>query len=114
MRKRVTRFFARLAPRLLRRRRFDGVRVVERVSDVPDETGGLIYLVKRNGDLLWAILDCPCRQGHRLTVDLHTNHDPYWTVKREGSAISFRPSLWYHDRCRSHFWITRNSVRWVQ
>jgi hypothetical protein len=114
MKKPIIRFFARLAPRLLRRRRFADVRVVERVSDVPDETGNLIYLVERGGNLRWAILDCPCRQGHLLSVDLNPTHDPHWTVRREDLAVSLYPSLWYRDQCRSHFLITRNMVKWVQ
>jgi Family of unknown function (DUF6527) len=109
----ITAFIARLAPRLLRRRRYSGLRVVERVSDVPEDTGSFIYLVQRNDRPQWAILDCPCRTGHRLSVNLRLNEQPHWSVRQEGQLVTVHPSLWYKDQCCSHFWITRNEVRWV-
>jgi hypothetical protein len=113
MLKRVTTFLARRAPRLFRRRRYSGLRVVQRVSEVPDNTGSVIYLVQRNDTLLWAIFDCPCRTGHRLSVTLRAGDHPHWTLRQEGNLATMYPSLWYHDHCHSHFWITRNQVRWL-
>jgi hypothetical protein len=86
---------------------------VERVSEVPQDTGSEIFIVQRNGNPLWAILDCPCRTGHRLSVNLRPSEKPYWTVREEGHLVTINPSLWYKDKCRSHFWITQNQVRWV-
>ena len=109
----VRRVLAQLAPRFFRRRRFDGFRLVERMSDVPEHTGAYIYVVRRNGNMLWAILDCPCCTGHRLSVNLRTTERPHWTVIMKGRAITINPSLWYHDQCRSHFFVRNNRVDWV-
>lgn len=113
MLKRITAFLARRAPNLFRRRQYFGLRVVERMSDVPAETGSLIYLVERNAKPLWAVLECPCRMGHGLSVNLQTSDNPHWTLKGEGNLATVHPSLWYHDLCHSHFWISRNRVKWV-
>jgi hypothetical protein len=113
MLKRITAFLARRAPNIFRRRRYSGLRVVKRMSDVPAETGSLIYLVERNGRRLWAVLECPCRLGHRLSVSLQASDNPHWTLKSKGNLATIHPSLWYRDQCRSHFWITRNQVKWA-
>jgi hypothetical protein len=113
MRKLLTRLLAHLAPRWFRRKKYEGLRIVERASEVPEDTGSLIFLVQRNGSPLWAILDCPCRTGHRLSVNLRQSEEPFWTVRQEGHLVTLHPSLWYKDQCRSHFWITRNKVKWV-
>jgi Family of unknown function (DUF6527) len=104
---------ARLAPRWFKRKRYTGIRVLERVSEVPEDTDSLIFIVRRNGNPLWAVLDCPCRRGHRLSVNLRVNDNPHWTIREEGPFVTIHPSLWYKDECRSHFWITKNEVKWV-
>lgn len=106
-------FFARKAPQIFRRSRYSGVKVVERVSDIPINTGSLIFVVERNGRRQWAIFDCPCRTGHRLTVSLRSDDHPHWSASWRGASVSLHPSLWLRDACRSHFWIRDNKVKWV-
>ena len=112
--KRLARLIVRIMPRLLRRRRFTGARIVERVSEIPSQTGALIYVVERNGNPQWAVFDCPCRTGHRLSVNLRATDYPHWTLKRERDFVTLSPSLWYRDQCHSHFWIKQNRVKWVR
>jgi hypothetical protein len=106
-------FFARKAPQIFRRSRYSGVKVVERVSDVPASTGPSIFVVERAGHHQWAVFDCPCRTGHRLTVSLRKDDHPHWTAEWRGKKVSFHPSLWLSGACRSHFWIRDNKVMWV-
>src|SRR2546427_8633681 len=94
---------ARAAPRLARRRKYTGLLVVERVSEIPNDTGEKIFIVARNDKLLWAVFDCPCRTGHRFTVNLNINEEPRWTLEPDGNFATLTPSLWYGGRCRSHF-----------
>jgi hypothetical protein len=68
MMKRLKEYLVRKARNIFRRKKCTGIRVVERVSDVPENTKGLIYIVQREGIQQWAILDCPCRTG------------PYWAT----------------------------------
>jgi hypothetical protein len=111
--KQVRAFLARRAPRVFRRRQFSGVEIVERVSDVPDDTKASIFLVQRSGTFQWAVFDCPCCAGHRITVTLRKSDDPHWTATRLGKKVSFYPSLWFHEGCKSHFWIKNNHISWV-
>lgn len=106
-------FFARKAPQFFRRSHYSDVKVVERVSDIPAKTGSSIFVVERNGQHQWAVFDCPCRRGHRLTVSLRKDDYPHWTARQRGARVSLQPSLWLTDACRSHFWIRDNKVTWV-
>jgi len=53
-------YLARKAPRLFRRRHYSGLRMVERVSDIPDHTKALIYVVQRSDVHQWVVFECPC------------------------------------------------------
>lgn len=106
-------FLARKAPQVFRRSRYSGVRIVDRVSDIPKKTDSSIFLVERDGRYQWAVFDCPCRTGHRLTVSLRKTEQPHWAANCQGSKVSLYPSLWLGDNCRSHFWIRDNKVNWV-
>lgn len=106
-------YIARKAADLFRRSRYSGVRTVERMSEVPKKTGALIFLVERGGHAQWAVFDCPCCRGHRLTVSLRESDHPHWTAKRHGARLSLYPSLWLKENCKSHFWIRENKVSWV-
>jgi hypothetical protein len=111
--KRLRSFLARRAPKVFRRRQFSVVHIVERVSDVPDDTNTTIFLVQRSGIFQWAVFDCPCCSGHRITVTLRQSDSPHWTVTLSGKQASLHPSLWFHEGCQSHFWIKNNHVNWV-
>lgn len=94
-------FFARKAPQIFRRSRYSGVKVVERVSDVPANTGASIFVVERAGHHQWAVFDCPRRTGHRLTVSLRKDDYPHWTAEWRGKKVSFLPSILVAIRCMS-------------
>lgn len=96
-----------------RRRHYSSIKYVERVSDLPEKLRNNIYLVRRNGDLLWVVMDCPCRKNHRITINLMSAREPHWTVKFQGKEVTLFPSLWFKGECESHFWVKRNEVHWV-
>jgi hypothetical protein len=81
MMKRIKAYLAQKARELFRRKRYTAIRVVERVSDVPENTKDLIYIVQRGGVQQWAILNCPCRSGHKITVTLRKHDDPHWVSR---------------------------------
>ncbi len=113
MMKRFKAYLAQKAREVFRRKKYTAIRVVERVSDVPENTKDLIYIVQRDGVQQWAILACPCRSGHKITVTLRKHDDPHWAATIKGRSASLVPSLWFHEGCRSHFWIKNNRVDWV-
>jgi hypothetical protein len=113
VKKKLFSFLARKAAEILRRSRYSGVKTVERMSEVPDKTGSFIFIVERGGHAQWAVFDCPCRRGHRLTVSLRKSDHPHWSIRWRGEKLSLSPSLWLTNDCKSHFWIRDNKVTWV-
>jgi len=99
--------------RLWRRNRIKGIVVVESMSDVPQSTGGRLYLVGSE-KLKWLVLSCPCRCGDRIDANLMTTRNPHWNVTLRDNRISVHPSLWQpREKCGSHFWVRDGEIRWV-
>jgi hypothetical protein len=102
-----------------RRRRWshpeiDRVHYYATQSEVPDDLPEKTIAVVGSADLpKWAILDCPCRRGHRLTVNLSRKQRPYWQLTLDAGMPSLYPSIDYDDGHRCHFWLRRGRVYWV-
>jgi len=73
-----------------------------------------IYILTEDGEPWEARMVCPCGCGDELDLSLLPDDHPTWTFStdRQGRA-SLRPSVWRHVGCRSHFFVTHGSVRWV-
>jgi hypothetical protein len=100
--------------RLRRRKRISRVEHVGSMSQVPKTLGATAFVVEKAGIPRWIVLACPCRCGARIDVNLMKNASPHWTLIVEGKRITIKPSLWQpQQRCGSHFFITRNTVKWV-
>lgn len=60
----------------------------------------------------WLHVECPCRCGSILRVNLMKTAHPVWTLSRDNSAqVSLSPSL-NVPACGSHFWIVNGYVSW--
>lgn len=98
---------------LRRRKRIDRVVQVESMSAVPKKLGGDLYIVGGSKPK-WAVLDCPCRCGDRIDVNLMASRYPVWELTRHGHEVTLHPSLWQpKEKCGSHFWLRRNRIHWV-
>jgi hypothetical protein len=55
---------------------------------------------------------CLCGCGERVVTPLAPTE---WQLTYDGDTVSLRPSIgnWSFD-CQSHYWITRNRVRWAE
>jgi hypothetical protein len=62
----------------------------------------------------WAIVECPCGRGHRLTVNLSRQHRPYWRLSVDSSGPSLYPSIDSKTTYRCHFWLRQGRVGWVR
>jgi hypothetical protein len=97
-----------------RRKRYKAIRHVASMSTVPNATGDEIFIVGTPFTLKWAVFDCPCGLGHKLTVNLMKSQWPRWKAAIEEGRLSLRPSLIVDDHpCESHFWLINNTVRWL-
>lgn len=54
---------------------------------------------------------CCCGCGNQVTLPIRPSA---WRLTYDGEAVSLSPSVgnWSFP-CRSHYWITRNNVRWA-
>lgn len=99
---------------LRRRTKYAEVRRVASMDEVPDRPGSVIFLVVRGGIPRWTVMDCPCRCGARIEVNLMRSQHPRWDLSEGSGTVTLRPSVWRSgETCRSHFFIERNRVRWV-
>jgi hypothetical protein len=84
------------------------------MADAPAVLGDRVFIVGDPHRPKWALLDCPCATGHRLTVNLMRGFYPRWDVQVADDEVSLRPSVVVRDEpCRSHFVLHRNRVQWV-
>lgn len=72
-----------------------------------------VILVGLEDSPTWAVLDCPCRRGHRLMVNLDKTRRPVWTIDSI-KPLTVRPSIddITPDR-RCHFVLRRGRIRWA-
>lgn len=72
-----------------------------------------IVLVGPSENATWAVMDCPCRVGHRLMVNLDKTRYPFWTIESR-TPLSIRPSI---DNVtpvrRCHFTIRAGKTVWA-
>lgn len=53
---------------------------------------------------------CLCGCGEEVIIPLGPS---LWSLTFDGATVSLSPSIGNSEiRCRSHYWITKNSVRW--
>ena len=56
--------------------------------------------------------NCFCGCGNEVVTNLSPRG---WQLTYDGESISLYPSIGNWDfKCRSHYWITRNTVRWAE
>lgn len=109
-----TRWFGKKPSRRARVAQYAAVRSIPSRDDLPADLGSDIFLVERSGKPLWAVLNCPCKCGDRIDVNLMRSRRPYWRLRRYKGTVSLYPSLWVSsEKCGSHFFLVRNTVRWV-
>lgn len=87
------------------------------VLDVPDvlQPRSAVLIAENLDRPQWLSLDCPCRRGHRLLINLSTAREPRWTLRQDRrNRVTLHPSVDSHsDLGRCHLWIRRGAVRWV-
>ena len=91
-------------------------RIVGQVSagdEIPDRLPHKgVILIGKIGRESWAALDCPCRTGHRLMVNLRRDRYPFWRVASR-RPLTIIPSIddMTPDR-RCHFTLREGRIRW--
>lgn len=86
------------------------------VEDIPDCCErGTIYIVGNSSSPQYAIFKCPCGCGRNVELNLNAKSKPCWKVSYHWfGTISFSPSIWRNDGCRSHFFYKKGEVKWCK
>lgn len=84
-------------------------------DEVPEELPYRgVVLVGTTHRPIWAALDCPCRSGHRLMVNLDEKRNPHWRIPSQ-RPLTLWPSIDFIDHGRRcHFVLNKGAVRWAQ
>lgn len=91
--------------------------VAEGADEIPEELPrNAAVLVQTQAKKKWIAFDCPCRNGHRIMLNLDEGRVPYWqlTVAPFG-RLSIAPSVDSHfgfRRC--HYFIRNGRVIWAK
>lgn len=61
----------------------------------------------------WAALTCPCREGHRILVNLDSRRFPYWLIE-SNQPLTIEPSLdIVNSNRRCHFFVRNGRIQWI-
>lgn len=95
-------------------RRWQIVGYVAAGDEVPDTLPRRgVMLVGTPSHPTWAALDCPCRNGHRIVLNLDSRRYPHWRISL-GRRPSLRPSIdALVDGRRCHFTLNEGKIRWA-
>jgi len=114
LRSRLRRALAALAA-LVARRRYRILATVAHADEVPDELPrrGAV-LVGEPGAAKWLVFDCPCRERHRVMLNLDPTRSPRWFASG-GERLTISPSVDAPSaRGRCHYFVRDGRVHWVE
>ena len=87
------------------------VRAADEVPEALPPKG--VILVGDEANPTWAVLECPCRRGHRLMVNLDRSRRPVWTIDPI-KPLTIRPSIDdITPERQCHFVVHRGRIRWA-
>ena len=71
---------------------------------------GILYVSRKFGI---STHSCPCGCGHKVVLNFKPEWSDGWDLIEEESFVTFRPSILNAGMpCRSHYFITHNTVEW--
>ena len=88
--------------------------VVGTVGEVPESLPGDTIVLVGSERQKWAVFDCHCGAGHRVTLNLQPSHYPVWRVSRRGQRLTIWPSVDVRDARRCHYVVNDGFVYWVR
>jgi len=88
------------------------IRFYPEYTDLPDIPRAKEITIAGSPELMkWLRIDCPCGEGHIITLPLSKDGVNQWAI--DINSLTVRPSIDRHGDRRCHFWIQNGEVRWV-
>ncbi len=83
-------------------------------DDIPEDIqSGIVYIIGTSYNPQYAMFLCPCGCGRTVELNLNTSSRPCWSLKWHlNGTISFNPSIWRKQGCKSHFYFKKNKIHW--
>lgn len=73
-----------------------------------------LYLMRDGGEDWSVSFLCPCGCRDRIELLLIQEATPHWRINIAGAAApTLYPSVYKKSGCKSHFWIQKGHVLWV-
>jgi len=69
----------------------------------------ILYISEEHGHVSWL---CPCGCEELTGIHIKPFWDNGWDYTRNGDIVSFSPSIQFFGKCKSHYYITENEVKW--
>ena len=61
----------------------------------------------------WIAFDCPCKQHHRVMLNLDHRRRPHWQIGPD-RALTLKPSVDDHSNgTRCHYFVRNGRIQWV-
>lgn len=92
---------------------FTSIRYTSALSEVPNDTGSFIYIIKSGSKNKWAVFKCPNNCGKRIEINLMKSIHPSWNLSLKKKKVTLYPSV-VMETCGAHFWIEENRVIWAR
>lgn len=85
-------------------------------DELPDHIeDGLIYISENGKHEIYLGIQCPCKCGDIIDLNLVSDRRPCWIINwRLFGTISVQPSIWRKWKCKSHFYIVKNQIKWCK
>lgn len=111
---RLIRWIQRAWRQLADRWQYD-LKVVEVTGNAPpnDLSNKQLARLSSGGQAWAAVMLCPCGCGDSIELMLLKAMDPHWELDIDRGLPTLRPSVWRRVGCRSHFWVKRGRIVWV-
>ncbi len=87
---------------------------IEYCDDEPDVVDNYkTYLMGSNYKYWLVSLKCPCGCNEEIHLNLIKSSYPYWDVVIESNSLTIKPSVWRTKGCKSHFFIEKGVIKWI-
>src|SRR5579872_1414278 len=88
---------------------------VEAADEVPQRLPlNGVALVGTQRKPKWLVFDCPCRQQHRVMLNLESSRRPCWRFSTK-NGLTVSPSVDYRGNdYRCHYFVKRGRIIWIQ
>ena len=82
------------------------------VKHIPEDIeSGILYISEEYGSMVHL---CACGCGTKAAISFKPFWENGWDYERDGNVVSFHPCLLHRFKCKSHYYLKKNRVEWIE